>query len=143
MKRIKQPTRFTCIASVACMITNTKIQDWYSFHNCDGDKSCHIEDLFRYIAHYDYFSMPFFIENNESINFNDITFSEKFKNITCVVIVSIDRPKGEEWKGDHCLAWDGKRLIDPECPWKFTELDHYKIYRVWPIAKFKKVVYDR
>ena len=139
MKLIKQPTRFTCGATCACMITNTKIQDYYNFHNYDGTHPHHFEEIFQYMAHHNWWSMPFIVDNGYIPSFNGTSFLSKFFNKICLVFAEIERPEGKEYMGGHMMVWDGKRLIDPERPTKRIELDTYNIKMVWAVAKYVKM----
>jgi len=150
MKLLKQPTSWTCLAAVCCMITEKPIEDFYRIVGHDGsgkdEKSKHpskvvafyFDEGFKYLAEYNFYpylafnkTATFFYELNEL----SITFNPKDESLLYIIDVKSKRFKDVI----HSILFFGGVVYDP-APEKHTSnnLNDYEIIQIIPIVKFTR-----
>lgn len=139
---IKQPNAWTCGASCACMITNTTLEEFYSFCGHDGSAKVASSEknpigvqcfTFKELASYLFkHNMMFGLgfdpppEFNPSKHLLDIDISK----LTAFLTVESVTPGLLHL----VLYWDGI-IIDPLNPYVNNKVEDYTILDWWPITK--------
>ena len=133
MKALKQKDRKSCVACTACMITNTKLQDFYDFMK-GKEPPYNDKDVYRYLLKYGYaMGIGFKNEKHRLKKKDSIAIKFKLKDFPAYVVVKSQRFLANT----HAVYWDGERILDPnpDIGKDGLELGEYEILEWWPIQK--------
>jgi hypothetical protein len=143
MRLITQPNGWTCAAACVCMLTDTSLEEFYSFCGHDGSEMGQVTEM-RPIGRRCFSTkelMGYLLKHNLMMGWgctpakgfnpkaNRIEFID-FGNQPALIDVQSATPGLI-----HCIVWNTRRIIDPYFPERQVELSDYELLAWWPITR--------
>jgi hypothetical protein len=121
---IHQPTRFSCLACVAAMITGEPLEE--IFEICGHDGSTH---HFRFLDITGYLNRRGYHVGCCAADFAGMVIIPKPQPAIVIVSSSVSC-------GNHAVFWDGQDFQDPKPSNHWRTIFDYEIKEWWPIFRY-------